>query len=221
MTRLAPVPPGSGGPVARLGLWLGGRRLGQVPASFGVTAHHPQVFTGYAAFEWYVDRADTVDARLKDLAALKVASVIGCAWCLDLGSALARGGGASERQILELSHHRESDAFDEVQRLVLDYAEAMTRTPPEVDDDLFAALRERFDERQMVELTALIALENYRSRFNDAVGIEPQGFSSAACALPERRGEDAARGAGRADGPQRAESTARAAASPERTAPSM
>ncbi len=219
MTRLAPVPPGSGGPLVRLGLRLSGRRLGQVPASMGVTAHHPQVFTGYAAFEWYTDRAGTVAPLLKDLATLKVASVVGCAWCLDLGSAVARAGGASERQILELAGHRESDAFDDEQRLVLDYAEAMSRTPPEVDDEMFAALRDRFDERQIVELTSLVALENYRARFNDAVGIEPQGFSAAACALPERRGE-AVSPAGE-DRAQRAASTARAAASPERTAPSM
>lgn len=209
MSRLEPLPPGSGGPVVRGGLRMAARRLGRVPDSLAITARHPGLFRGYAALEWEADRARTLDGTLKDLAALKVASVVGCRWCLDLGSALARAAGASERQIRELAEHATSDAFDAEQRLVLDYAEAMTRTPPEVTDDLVAALRERFDARQMVELTSVIALENYRARFNDAAGIEPQGFSSGACALPQR---DA--------GARRAGDATPAAASPRRAAPS-
>jgi len=61
----------------------------------------------------------------------------------------------------------------------------MTRTPVEVPEALFAKLRELFDEPQLVELTATIAWENYRARFNHAFGIEGEGFSeSAFCALP-------------------------------------
>jgi alkylhydroperoxidase family enzyme len=70
---------------------------------------------------------------------------------------------------------------------VIDYATAMTRTPVEVPDDLFAALRAHFDAAQLVELTAAIAWENYRARFDHAFGIEAQGFSAGAfCVLPER-----------------------------------
>jgi len=70
---------------------------------------------------------------------------------------------------------------------VIDYATAMTRTPVEVPEALFDALRAHFDEAQMVELTAAIAWENYRGRFNHAFGIESQGFADGAfCALPER-----------------------------------
>ena len=70
---------------------------------------------------------------------------------------------------------------------MLDYAVAMTLTPVEVPDELFAALREHFDEAQLVELTAAVAWENYRARFNHAFGIEAQGFSKGAyCPLPER-----------------------------------
>jgi hypothetical protein len=63
---------------------------------------------------------------------------------------------------------------------VLDYAEAMTLTPVEVPDELFAALRQHFNEAQLVELTAAIAWENHRGRFNHAFGIEAQGFSKGA-----------------------------------------
>jgi alkylhydroperoxidase family enzyme len=92
----------------------------------------------------------------------------------------------SEEQLLALPRYHESDAFDALERLVLDYAVAMTRTPPEVSDGLFAALRGHFDERQMVELTNVIALENLRSRFNSALDMTPAGFSEGmVCIVPE------------------------------------
>lgn len=73
---------------------------------------------------------------------------------------------------------------------MLDYAVAMTLTPVEVPDELFAALRQHFDEAQLVELTAAIAWENYRARFNHAFEIEAQDFSKGAyCPLPERRSD--------------------------------
>lgn len=68
---------------------------------------------------------------------------------------------------------------------MIDYADAMTRTPVEVPDSMFARLREKFTEAQMVELTAAIAWENYRARFNHAFGIEAENFSEGAvCSLP-------------------------------------
>ena len=86
---------------------------------------------------------------------------------------------------MELDRFETSDAYDELERDVLRYAEAMTRTPVEVPDALFAALRARLDPRQMVELTSAIAWENYRARFDHAFGIESQGFSEGAfCPLP-------------------------------------
>ncbi len=79
--------------------------------------------------------------------------------------------------------------FSPLEKLVLDYGVAMTLTPVEVPDELFAALRQHFNEAQLVELTAAIAWENYRARFNHAFGIEAQGFSKGAyCPLPERSG---------------------------------
>ena len=90
---------------------------------------------------------------------------------------------------MALPRYHDSDAFDELEKLVLDYAVAMTRTPPQVDDELFAAMREHFGERQMVELTNMIALENLRSRFNIAFHMSPSGFSEGMlCIVPELPG---------------------------------
>jgi alkylhydroperoxidase family enzyme len=72
-----------------------------------------------------------------------------------------------------------------MEKLVLEYADAMTQTPVEVPDALFAKLREKFSEVQMVELTATLAWENYRARFDHAFGVEAEGFTeSSYCALP-------------------------------------
>jgi len=63
----------------------------------------------------------------------------------------------------------------------------MTATPLELPDPLFAQMREHFDDRQLVELTAAIAWENYRARFDHAFGCEAEGFSEGAfCPLPVR-----------------------------------
>lgn len=73
---------------------------------------------------------------------------------------------------------------------MLEYADAMTRTPVEVSEALFARLREKFTNPQLVELTSGIAWENYRARFDHAFGIEGENFSEGAvCALPERAPE--------------------------------
>jgi alkylhydroperoxidase family enzyme len=87
-----------------------------------------------------------------------------------------------ERKVAELGGWRESGAFSDYERVALEYAERMTHTGQKVDDELFGRLRAHFSEPQIVELTAAVALENFRSKFNPALGVESQGF----CLLPGR-----------------------------------
>ncbi|HUH81817.1 MAG TPA: carboxymuconolactone decarboxylase family protein [Solirubrobacteraceae bacterium] len=162
------------------------RKFGRDLDPIGVYAHAPGMLIGYSLYEQATAKQHTVEERLKVLAVLKAAALVRCEFCADIGSAEARRAGITEEQLLALPRYRDSDAFDELERLVLDYAVAMTRTPPEVGDELFAALREHFDERQMVELTNIIALENLRSRFNSAFQMTPAGFSEGmVCIVPE------------------------------------
>jgi len=101
---------------------------------------------------------------------------------------VGRAHGVSEQQLHDLARYRESPAFSELEREVLDLAVAMAATPTEVPDAVVSRLRRRLDEAQLVELVAAIAWENYRARFNRVFGVEPVGFcAGAACALPERR----------------------------------
>ena len=87
-----------------------------------------------------------------------------------------------DQKLTDLGGWRESSAFSNSERVALEYAERMTYTGQKVDDALFARLKDHFSEPQIVELTAAIALENFRSKFNPAIGVESQGF----CVLPKR-----------------------------------
>ncbi len=71
---------------------------------------------------------------------------------------------------------RESNLFSDMERAALEYAERMTITGEKVTDELWQRLRGHFSEAQMVELTAAVALENFRSKFNVPLGVEAQGF---------------------------------------------
>ena len=84
--------------------------------------------------------------------------------------------GASEAKIAEVTAAATSDLFVEGEKAALEYAEAMTFTDRTVTGELFARVRAHFSEAQIVELTAAAALENFRSKFNVALGIEAQGF---------------------------------------------
>ncbi len=186
MARIEALPEREAGLFGRFAYRVSRRRFGKVAEPLAVTAHHPRLLLGYGLFELALGRSRLVPERLKWLGEMKVATIVGCEFCIDIGSALGRGLGATEEQLHGLPRFRESGVFSPLEKLVLEYAEAMTRTPVRIPDDLFEALREHFNEAQLVELTAAIAWENYRARFNHALGLGSQGFSEGAyCPVPE------------------------------------
>ena len=85
-------------------------------------------------------------------------------------------------KVAEVLNWRDSKLFSQSERLALEYAERITYTDQQVDDAFFAELRKHFTEAQVVELTAAIAMENFRSKFNPTLGVEAQGF----CMVPQR-----------------------------------
>ena len=93
-----------------------------------------------------------------------------------------RDGDDGAAKLAEVATWRDSPLFSEAERAALDYAERMTITGKHVDDALFAELRRHYSEAQIVELTAAIAFENFRSKLNPALGVEAQGF----CLIPPR-----------------------------------
>lgn len=95
--------------------------------------------------------------------------------------------GVTDQQLLELPRYQTSDAFDTLERTVLDLAVEMAKTPTDIPGELTARLREHFEEAQLVEIAAAIAWEHYRARFNRVFGVSSSGFSEGAfCAMPEK-----------------------------------
>jgi AhpD family alkylhydroperoxidase len=194
MSRIpAPVRPG---PVTRVTLRQARRKTIQLTERdaeraiepIEAFAHSPRLMLGYGMLELASERAHSVELRLKELAVLKAATMVGCEYCVDIGSSIARKSGLSDEQLLALPSYRDSGVFSELEMLVLDYVVAMSRTPVEVSDELFAALGEHLDQEQLVELTSMVALENFRARFNSALDIGAAGFSEGmVCARPEAR----------------------------------
>jgi alkylhydroperoxidase family enzyme len=99
---------------------------------------------------------------------------------------VSRKTGITEEQLHAISDFDGSPHFSDDEKLVLRLAVELTRTPSNVADSFYEALRVRYSERQLVELSAAIAWENYRARFNRTFNVGPEGFSEGDfCPLPK------------------------------------
>jgi alkylhydroperoxidase family enzyme len=156
---------------------------GEFPDNGYVYFHHKPVLKAILSFERKVEKWDRLDENLKSYAQLASAGAIGCSWCLDFGYFKAHNDGLDLDKVREVPRWRESDAFTSLERGVLEYAEAMTATPPTVTDEMVEELVEQLGAPAVVELTQVVALENMRSRFNSAAGLRSQGYSDV-CELP-------------------------------------
>ena len=159
------------------------KQFGKVPDPLTVMWHNRRVLNTYLALGGKAEKWSACDPNLKTFAHMAVASLVGCTWCLDLGYFQAPNAKLDLDKAREVPRWRESDVFTPLERDVLDYAEAMTQTPPTVTDELSARLLKALGAPAMVELTGYVALANLWTRSNTAFGIESQGFA-AACDLP-------------------------------------
>ena len=157
--------------------------LGDVPEPAEVMWHNRAVLSSYTGFGRKAQKWDQLDPNLKSFAHMAVAAMVGCSWCLDFGYFHAHNEGLDEAKASEVPLWHESSVFTPLERDVMDYAEAMTETPPRVTDDMSARLLQQLGPAAMVELAASVAFANMNTRCNTALGIESQGFSKA-CTLP-------------------------------------
>ena len=95
---------------------------------------------------------------------------------MDTNASGASNANASDDQIIAVLDWRECDLFTPAEKVALELAEAMTETPAQVTDELFQRVQEHYPGAAMVELSAVIAFENFRSRFNRCGAVEPHGF---------------------------------------------
>jgi len=156
--------------------WYCRRQFGEVLDNALALMHNRKVLKALFGFEKKVAQWDALDPDLKTLAQLASASMIGCSWCMDFGYYAAHSAGLDTSKLGHVPFWRESDVFTPRERRVLEYAEAMTATPPEVTDEMAEALRADLGNAAFVELTTIVAVENERSRMNSALGLTSQGF---------------------------------------------
>lgn len=159
------------------------KQFGAVAEPVEVTWHNPSVAQAALEFGARIATWDAADASLKTFAHMAVAAQVGCSWCLDINYFAAQSQNLDLAKASQVPRWRESDVFTPLERDVLEYAEAMTNTPPTVTDELSARLLDRLGPAALVELTVCIAFANLSTRSNTALGITSQGFSDA-CEIP-------------------------------------
>lgn len=181
-TRLAPTElTGPFGAVVRI---AARRMLGRVPDSLGVLAHHPALMRASMGIGRKVEALDELDKDLASYATMATAAHIGCTWCLDFGYYKAHNEGLDEEKARQVPNWREAQVFTPLERDVMDYAEAMSQTPPAVTDELSARLLDALGPAALLELTAKVAFMNMSSRMNLALGIHSEGYADACDLAP-------------------------------------
>lgn len=157
------------------------RRLyGAVLEPTRVWAHAPAAMRGFLHLFAAVDRGGSpLEPALRSLVMVKVAQLDACSYCIDINASLLLKRGVKLDKALAVADYKNSPLFTPKERAALDYAVAMTVTGSTVTDVIFAELRRHFDENTIVELTALVSLQNASAKFNAALAIPSQGFCPA------------------------------------------
>ena len=185
MTTIAVRPRQGAGLFVRFFYWVCKKRLGRVPGPVGVKAHQRSVLLAYGLFELSSERKSLLSPRLKALANLKTAMEVQCRFCVDIGSSVALSAGLTRSELEGLVEPSQSN-FSALELDVLDYCVAMSATPPPPCTLQAKRLEKALGTPAFVELTNVVAWENYRARFNHAVGAVEEGFSEQVCLLPTR-----------------------------------
>ncbi len=158
------------------------RKLGRVPESLEVMWNHPAVLKDMARLGGRTEKWDRLEENLGAFAVMATAAQIGCGFCLDLNYFAAHTRGLDVAKAREVSRWRDSTLFTPSERRVMEYAEAVSTTPPTVTDELSAALLEDLGADGLIELTARIGYMNLAARSNVALGISSEHFADS-CGL--------------------------------------
>jgi alkylhydroperoxidase family enzyme len=169
--------------IARIAYWMAKRRLGKVMTPMKVVyARVPRLFRLAYEEVKVLDGGLRLEASTKFLVQTWVATLNGCAFCVDIAKAAAIQQHMTLAKFDALPEYRTNALYSERERAALAYVEEATRHK-HVSDATFEDLRRHFDEREIVEITWLNALENYFNLINLPLQIESDGL----CALAERR----------------------------------
>ncbi|KQZ11562.1 carboxymuconolactone decarboxylase family protein [Agromyces fucosus] len=159
------------------------RMIGRVPDSMGVLAHHPALMRASMGIGRKIEALDELDENLASYAVMATAAYIGCSWCLDFNYYKTHNEGLDEEKARQVPVWREASVFTPLERQVMEYAEAMSQTPPSVTDELSASLLDALGPAALIELSAKVAFMNMSSRLNISLGIHSEGYADA-CEMP-------------------------------------
>ncbi|NIR30858.1 MAG: carboxymuconolactone decarboxylase family protein [Gammaproteobacteria bacterium] len=164
----------------RLFFWNQRRRYGRVLEPARLWGRTPKVFAALALLYGALDRRSSpIEPALRALITVRVSQINWCAFCVDINSATVLKRGVDEAKLAALAQFESSALFSEREKAALAYAEAITYTDRQPSRRHFERLRRYFDDDTIIELTALTAFQNLSSKFNAALGVEPQGFCTA------------------------------------------
>ncbi|MBY0292697.1 MAG: carboxymuconolactone decarboxylase family protein [Alphaproteobacteria bacterium] len=153
------------------------KKYGSILNSSLLWARSPMLFLGLSFLYRALDRKSSpISPTLRSLIIVRVSQLNGCVFCIDLNSSILLQRGVTVSKVEELGNWRKSMLFNDIEKIVLDYTEAITITESRVSEDLFKSLKNFFNEDQIIELTATIAFQNMSTKFNTALDISPQGF---------------------------------------------
>lgn len=175
--RIKPIEE-SDAPIFLRPLYIAYKKIaGKVGTSLKVQAHRPSIAWFGNLFGLAIEKSGKVEKRIHLLAQFRAAQIVECPFCMDILPSIAvKDKILTDAEVKAVSHYFDSDLFSVEEKVAIEYAEAISKTPVKVSDEMFARLKKYFDEKQIVELTASVAYENYRARFNHALGIESDNF---------------------------------------------
>jgi len=155
------------------------KKYGSILNSSLLWARSPRLFLGLAFLYGALDRKTSpISHALRSLIIVRVSQLNECVFCIDLNSSILLHLGVPLSKVEELGDWRKSKLFNEEEKIVLEYTEAVTITNENVNEDLFSRLKEFFNDDQIIELTATIAFQNMSTKFNTALNVPSQGFCS-------------------------------------------
>src|SRR5262252_6705004 len=125
----------------RIAEWFIRRQFGAMLDPVRATGHNIPILRAFGALEQRAAKWNALDVKIRDLADMAAAAEIGCSWCLDFGYWMMHTHGISREKIEAVPQWRSSKVFDPIERLVLEFAEGLTETPPTVDDELVRKLQ--------------------------------------------------------------------------------
>jgi alkylhydroperoxidase family enzyme len=199
MARIEGVPPKKASPMTKLVYRLGPRMTrkltGRDPQHgtglepIEIWAHAPKMMVAMGKFNGPMRKGKTVTHRIQNLIELKGAAMIGCEFCVDLGSQICRNSGFTDEELLALPTYRSSKLFTDEEKAALDFTVGFMRTPVDISDEVFANAQKYFSNRQLVEIAGLLTVVNL-DRFNAAFKVGSAGFSEGmVCVRPDRPAE--------------------------------